>query len=83
MRHAQRAVLARAHCPGDALLWLLDAPLADFDLAASLPYVLDLRERWRETCLAEMAGELPRFGGDGAAEYGARACAAGGLAKVG
>ena len=37
---------------------LLDQPLQRFDVAAAIPYMLDLRERWRGRCLSEMAEAL-------------------------
>ena len=40
------------------LVFLLDQPLQRFDVAAALPFMLDLRERWRERCLREMADAL-------------------------
>ena len=57
MQHVQPAVSRRAHT-GDALLFLLDQPLQRFDVAAAIPYMLDLRERWRGRCLSEMAEAL-------------------------
>ena len=57
LQHVQPAVARRAHT-GDALLFLLDQPLQRFDVAAAIPYMLNLRERWRERCLHEMAEAL-------------------------
>ena len=59
LQHVQPAVARRAHT-GDALLFLLDQPLQRFDVAAAIPYMLDLRERWRGRCLREMAEALVR-----------------------
>ena len=57
LQHVQPTVARRAHT-GDALLFLLDQPLQRFDVAAAIPYMLDLRERWRGRCLREMAEAL-------------------------